>query len=124
MPIGLETLTARRVWFVPDFMVWGVAGPGELEYLALEQIGSEQSIYFGSATLDDGPQEVSFADLTDHRGNSLPATIHSPRIYPRSKSVDTVFIVGAESSSSFQIARDPASTGPVLTDLLIVEMGD
>ena len=124
MNIGLETLTARRAWFVPGFMVWGVAGPGELEYLALEQIGSNLSVYFGAATLDDGPQEVSFGDLTDHRGNNLPATIKAPRIFPRSKSTDTVFVIGSESNSSFQIARDQASTGPVPVDLLIVEMGD
>jgi hypothetical protein len=124
MTAGLQTLTARRAWFVPDFMVWGIAGPGELEYLALEKIDANLSIYFGTANLDSGPQEVAFGDLTDHRGNSLPSTIKSPRIFPRSRSTDTVFVVGSESAGSFQIARDPQATRPVPVDLLIVEMGD
>ncbi len=124
MTASIQTLTARRAWFVPDFMVWGTAGPGQLEYLALEKVDSNLSIYFGAANLEDGPQVVSFSDLTDHRGNTLPTTIKSPRIFPRSKGTDTVFVVGTESTSNFQIARDPQATGPVTVDLLIVEMGD
>jgi hypothetical protein len=124
MTSSLHTLTARRAWFVPNFMVWGIAAPGELEYLAVENVNGTLSIYFGMSSLDDGPQTVSYADLVDHRGNSLPAIIKSPRIFPRAKSTDTVFVVGSESNSCFQIARDPETTGPVTTDLLIVEMGD
>ncbi len=121
---GLEQITARRAWFVPDFMVWGIPGLGDLDYLAVEQIGSESSIYFGKADIEGGPQEVAFNQLVDHRGNTLPAVIKAPRIFPRPRGPESVYIVGAESGSTFQIARDGSASGPILTDLLIVEMGD
>ncbi|MCP4685892.1 MAG: hypothetical protein GY867_10670 [bacterium] len=124
MNSGIEKITARRVWFVPDFEVWGLLDSGEQDYLAVEQTGSTQAIYYGTATFGQNEQSVDFEHLVDHRGNSLPATIEAARVIPRSKGSRTVFVVGHESSHGFKIARDPASDSPITTDLLIVELGD
>ncbi len=121
---GIERITARRVWFVPDFVVWGLPSLGEHDFLAIEKVGATQSVYYGSATISQNEQEVCFDQLVDHRGNLLPATIQAARVIPRSKSSDAVFVVGQESSIGFKIARDPASDSPVTADLLIVELGD
>ena len=124
MQNGLEKATGRRMWFVPGFSVWGLPSFGEYEYIAYEKIGSTTTYYFGTVTIGDPEQEVLFEQLTDHRGNSLPASIPSPRVMPRLKSGESAFVVGCESATRFRIARDPSSQGPVPTDLLIVEMGD
>jgi hypothetical protein len=121
---GIEKVTSRRVWFVPDFVVWGLPSLEQHDFLAIEKVGATQSVYYGSATISQNEQEVCYDQLVDHRGNSLPASIKAARIFPRSKSSDAVFIVGQESSGGFKIARDPASDSPVTADLLIVELGD
>jgi len=112
------------MWFVPDFVVWGVPSLGEHDYLAIEKVGSTRSILYGAATVSQNEQEVSFDQLVDHRGNSLPHSINAARVVPRSKNSEAVFIVGQESANGFKIARDPASDSPITADLLIVELGD
>lgn len=121
---GIERITARRIWFVPDLTVWGLPSLGEHEFLALELVAGVKSVYYGSATISQNEQAVSFDQLVDHRGNHLPATINSATVIPRSKSGTAVFVVGRESASGFKIARDPDSDSPVTADLLIVELGD
>ncbi len=122
MITGLSTILSHRTWFVPDVVIWGLPGLGEVEFLMLEQVGSDNTVLFGSFTVGDGSQVISFADLVDFRGNTLPETINTPRVLVRSHSPDAVFIVGTESDSSFKIARDPESSEPVTVDLLILEM--
>jgi hypothetical protein len=121
---GLEHILSRRMWFVPGLVVWGLPGMGEVEFLTVEQIGSEKSILFGSLSIGDSSQEVFFSDLSDHRGNALPETINYPRVLVRSHNEDSVFVVGTESMSSCKLARDPESSGPVTVDLFIIELGD
>ena len=120
---GLEKVKSHRVWFVPGFAVWGLAGWSEIEFVTLEQVGSDVSALFGAVDVGDNAQQVAFSDLTDHRGSQLPSTISMPRILIRPKTNETAFIVGDESNESFKIARDPDSAGPVTVDLLVVEMG-
>ena len=120
---GLEKVKSHRVWFVPGFVVWGLAGWSEVEFVTLEQAGSDLSALFGAVDVGDSAQQVAFSDLRDHRGNQLPSTISMPRILVRPKTNETAFIVGDESSESFKIARDLDSAGPVTVDLLVVEMG-
>jgi len=121
---GLERVTAKRVWFVPDFEVWGLPPSGEHDYLAVEMIDGALSIYFDRCHLGEADQEVIFASLIDHRGNHLPEDIKSPRVIPRPSNSQPAFIVGRETSHSFTIARDSSSGSTVTVDLLIVEMGD
>jgi hypothetical protein len=114
----------HRSWFVPDFSVWGLPSLGEHDFLALEKVDSTWSVYYGSASIGESDQEVLFSQLTDHRGNSLPSSLKSPRVFPRPKGSETAFVVGTEASDRFKIARDPETNGPVTVDLLVVEMGD
>jgi hypothetical protein len=121
---GLERVIARRAWFVADFSVWGQPSLGEHEYLALEQVDSIWSVHFGSASIGESDQEVLFSQLIDHRGNSLPTSLASPRVFIRPKNATAAFIVGQESTDRFKIAHDSAADGPVTADLWIVELGD
>jgi len=121
--MGIENILSHRIWFVPGFEVWGLPGLGEVEYLILEQTGSDKAILYGQVGVGDGSQSVAFGDLTDHRGNRLPESIHSPRIIIRSHDENAAFMVGTEKSSSFKIARDPESENNVTVDLMVIEMG-
>ena len=121
---GLVQLTAHRIWHVINFNVWGVQNLGEIEYLNLEQVDATKSVAFGSINIGDSSQSVSFAGLTDRRGNSLPANIAKPLVIARSLSDRQVFMVGTETSTGFKIARDSKSNKPVTTDLIIIELGE
>jgi hypothetical protein len=121
---GLEKIQSHRVWFVPNFVVWGLPVWGEIEFLNVEKVGSDETVFYGSPDIGDPAQQVAFSDLTDHRGNQLPSMIASPRILVRGKSQDSAFVIGDESNISFKIARDPETSGPVTVDLMVVEMGD
>ena len=122
--VGWERLTSRRTWFVPDFTVWGQPSLGEQEYLALEKIGSTRSIYYGTASIGESQQEVLFSQLTDHRGNSLPSQLESPRVFVRVKGSDPAYVIGSEMADRFKIARDASASGPIPVDLWVVELGD
>jgi len=121
---GLERITSRRAWFVPDFSVWGQPSLGEHEYLAVEEIDATVSVYYGTASIGESTQEVLYGQLTDHRGNALPTVIESPRVFVRPKGSSAVFVVGQETENRFKIAHGADATGPVLVDLWIVELGD
>jgi len=112
------------MWLVPDFVVWGLPGLGEIEYLDVENIDGTKSVSFGSAGIGDTSQSVTFANLTDVRGNSLPAFSNRSLVTVRSHDQSQVFVVGTETDSGFKIARDADSLGPVTVDLIITELGD
>lgn len=121
---GFALATAKRSWFVEGFMVWGTPGLGTIEYLADENMGgSDVGVYFGQQDFTSGSQNVAFADLRDHRGNALPATLTAPRVLIRPRTTVPVYLVGTESAEGFAIARDESAVGPVPVDLLIIEMG-
>ncbi len=121
---GLEKVKSHRMWFVPGFMVWGLPGLEDAEYLAFEETPSSSSIFFAETDICDAGQLVAYSQLTDHRGNNLPETISAPKVFPRARGTEPVFIVGEENSQSFRIGRDSDASGPVTVDLLIVEMGE
>jgi len=123
MYTGLERVTARRVWFVPEFNIWGTAGWADFDLMVVENVDGVESILFDSISLGETTQEVAFAELTDFRGNSLPDTITNPRIIVRPRSEAGGFVVGEESDLKFKIARDSEAAGPVTVDLLVIEMG-
>jgi hypothetical protein len=115
---------ARRAWYVPDLAVWGTADWGQLDFVAVEQVGTETSVLFGQADLGDNAQRLLFADLVDHRGNSLPSQLDMPLVLPRPRSEKAVFVVGRESNEAVVLARQADAIEPIPTDLLIIEMGD
>ena len=121
---GLERIIAKRGWFVPDFAVWGEPSLGEHEYVSLEQVDSIWSIGYGAASIGQADQEVLFSQLTDHRGNTLPDNLESPRVFVRPRNDTPVFIVGRESADRFKIAQGSSDTGPTTVDLWVVEFGD
>lgn len=123
MATALQNVNSRRVWFVPSLKVWGLPHAGEFEYLAMETVDSIQTVYYGATDIGDSSQQVSFADLVDHRGNNLPASIDSPRVIVRQRSEDPAFVVGEESDSSFKIARSASVVADVNVDLVVIEMG-
>ncbi|MBN1211421.1 MAG: hypothetical protein JXA92_02480 [candidate division Zixibacteria bacterium] len=121
---GLEKLKTRRAWLVPDFSIWGLPALGETEFLLVENVDNNRGVFFNIVNLTDTVQEVAFNQLTDHRGNQLPAEISAPLVIPRSKSDVPVFVVGTESDSQFKIARAAGDEKPVTADLLVMEMGN
>ncbi|MEW6411652.1 MAG: hypothetical protein AB1483_04160 [Candidatus Zixiibacteriota bacterium] len=124
MLTALVNVTGRRVWFVPDVSVWGTSGWSEIEFLTVESVDSVKSVFFGSVDVGDSAQSVAFEQLTDFRGNHLPASLTNPRVFVRPRSELSAYVVGSEISSGFKIARDQSAGGPVTVDLLVVEMGD
>ena len=120
---GFDKTKVRRAWVVPDFSVWGMTGLDSVEYLAMETVGAEKNVHFGSVAIGGTQQLVTFSSLHDRRGNSLPAQIDSPMIIIQPKSTQGAFIVGSAVNDSFTIARDSDASGPVPVDLLIMEMG-
>jgi hypothetical protein len=124
MSNGIERVLARRIWFVPDVMVWGTTGLGELDYVASERLNGVTSVLYGHSSFTDGQQQLSYKNLTDHRGNHLPEQIQSARVLIRSRDSNSVFVVGQETSTGITLARDDRATGPVMADLLVIEMGD
>lgn len=123
MITGLERVQSRRMWFVPELSVWGLAGWGEVDYVVAEQVGSTVSILYGQSGLGEDAQLVVFAELRDHRGNILPPQIESPLVLVRPRTSENAYVVGQESETAFKIARDSSAARPVMTDLLIIEMG-
>ena len=59
--MGIESVLSHRIWFVPGFEVWGLPGLGEVEYLVLEQTGSDKTILYGQAGVGDGSQVLRFS---------------------------------------------------------------
>ena len=121
---ALPMAATRRVWFVPDFVVWGLPSLGDVEYLTHREVAGENTILFGSGAVDDTSQSVHYEQLTDHRGNHLPTKLSAPRVFPRVHGEDVVYVVGSEAADGFRIARSPEASGPVNADLMIVEFGD
>jgi hypothetical protein len=124
MNFGLNILNSRRMWVVPNFVVWGLSGLGEIDYLNLEEAGGTKSVFFGSIGIGDTAQSVSYSNLIDVRGNNLPVNIKRPVVTARSQSESQVYLVGSETGSGFKIARDAAAHGPVTVDLIITELGE
>jgi hypothetical protein len=121
---GLEKVKGHRTWLVPDFVVWGLPVWAEIELLAVEKAGSVSSVFYGAPEIGDPSQQVAFSDLSDHRGNQLPASISSPLVLVRPTSQDTAFVISGETDTTFKIARDPEASGPVTVDLMVLEIGD
>lgn len=123
MIAGLERVKSRRMWYVPEVSIWGLAVWDQIEFVLAEEIESEQSLLFGQVDLADDAQQLLYADLVDHRGNQLPETIESPLVLIRSRGEHRGYVVGRESGQGFKVARESNATSPVTGDLLVIEMG-
>lgn len=121
---AFERIAAKRSWLVPGFVVWGLPSWEEATFLAVEHIGSTDSVQYGSVEIGDASQSVAFSSLVDHRGNHLPNNLSKPVVMIRPRSETTVFVVEQESGSGFKIARDSSAVEPAVVDLMIVEMGE
>ena len=119
---ALNYLRGRRLWHVPDFLVWGLADEALFYYLGVERVDSNDRVMFGMSGVGDSAQDVMFSDLVDFRGNNLPDTIASPRVLVRFRSEYSAYVIGEESGAGFRVARDPFAPGPVRVDLFVYEM--
>lgn len=121
---GIARVHTKRVWFVPDVAVWGSAAADDIGYLVVETVGAAKTVLFGSGASGAVGQELLFAQLVDHRGNLLPATLAAPRVIARPKSTTPVFVSAAETSDRVQLARGESSEPSTTVDLLVIECGN
>ena len=84
MTTGFERITARRVWFVPSFVVWGLPVWEEVEFLTVEKVGSDEAVLYGSLDIGGTAQQVAFSDLTGPAGPAARGWPYgiAPRGYP------------------------------------------
>jgi hypothetical protein len=123
MNITLDYLRGRRIWVVPNFVVWGDWSLYSFFLFYTEMGATSKRIVFNKSTLGGLDQLVNFSGLYDFRGNQLPTTINNPKVIVLPKNEISCLVVGAETDTGFRIAKLPESSGTGLVDLMIVEMG-
>lgn len=119
----LVYLRSRRVWVVENFVVWGSLSAYSGNFLLADETGGDSRVLFWKVDLGGALQEVSYSDLTDHRGNNLPDTIERPKVVVLPKNGVRVVVAGRESNSSFTVAKTEESSLSGLVDLMIFEVG-
>ena len=117
----LTHLNSRRAWLVRDLNVWGSIHAESLVALATEIDDSQTRVVFHEFTLGGQAQELAYASLTDHRGNTLPADIDAPVIIPIAKNEIAVAVIGIPSPGSFRIAKVASAPDDAVVDLWIIE---
>lgn len=120
---GYDKVRSHRSWIVRNVSVWGLPKWGTIEFAAVDLIGTGKGVYYGAGDIGESVQRVNFADLIDHRGNSLPSTISAPVVMIKARSNYSAYLIGDEGATDFVIARDEAASEAVTVDLYIVEMG-
>lgn len=120
---SLTYLRGRRIWLAPDFVVWGAPSSLTLSLVTVESVNGQSRIIYGPVTVGGSEQTVLFANLIDHRGNSLPSTISEPKVLIMPKSAESVFLIGREFGAGFKVAREDGGTGSTVVDLIIMELG-
>ena len=123
MNITLDYLRGRRVWVVPNFVVWGDLSLYLFFLLYTETEATAKRVVFSKSTLGGLDQAVEFSNLYDFRGNRLPEIINSPKVVVLPKNEVPCFVVGTETPTGFRIGKLSESSGTGLVDLMIVEMG-
>jgi hypothetical protein len=123
MNITLDYLRGRRIWLVPNFVVWGDWSLYSFLLFYTEMGASSKRIIFYKSILGGLDQSVNFSSLYDFKGNQLPITINSPKVIVLPKNEIHCLVVGAETNTGFRIARVSESAQTGLVDLMIVEMG-
>jgi hypothetical protein len=123
MNITLDYLRGRRIWVVPNFVVWGDWSLYSFLFFNAEIQAGSKRIVFSKSILGGLDQTVDFSNLYDFKGNQLPTTINNPKVIVLPKNEVFSFVVGAEMNTGFRIAKLPGSSHTNLVDLMIVEMG-
>jgi hypothetical protein len=123
MNITLDYLRGRRIWVVPNFVVWGDWSLYSFLLFYTEIGATSKRVVFSKSTLGGLDQTVNFSSLYDFRGNQLPTTIANPKVIILPKNEILCLVVGAETDTGFRIAKLSESSGTGLVDLMIVEIG-
>ena len=124
MNLTLDYLKSNRKWLVPNILVWGNSDALKLQFLMTEN-GNSKRVIFSSTSIGGKNQAISFSDLIDSRGNSLPEQINNPVVIVIPKNDIHCYLVGRPSSDRFNIAREEIKTSQWrdgLVDLLIMEV--
>ncbi|MCK4224372.1 MAG: hypothetical protein KAX39_04265 [candidate division Zixibacteria bacterium] len=123
MNITLDYLRGRRIWVVPNFVVWGDWSLYSFLLFYTEMGTTSKRVVFNKSILGGQTQPVNFSSLYDFRGNQLPETIESPKVIVLPKNEVLCLVVGGETNTGFRIAKLSPSSQTGLVDLMIVEMG-
>ncbi len=123
MNITLDYLRGRRIWVVPNFVVWGDWSLYSFFLLYTEVEAATKRVIFSKSTLGGLDQAVEFSNLYDFRGNQLPELIDNPKVIVLPKNEVPCFVVGTETPTGFRIGKLSESSGTGLVDLMVVEMG-
>jgi hypothetical protein len=123
MNITLDYLRGRRIWVVPNFVVWGDWSLYSFFLLYTEMEAATKRVIFSKSTLGGLDQTVEFANLYDFRGNRLPEMISNPKVVVLPKNEVPCFVVGTETPTGFKIGKLSESPGTGLVDLMVMEMG-
>lgn len=123
MNTTLAYLRSRRAWLVENISVWGTDRDAVIQMAAVETVGSDVRLGWWSISLGGQFQDITFADLTDSRGNALPATIDKPAVVVIPRASTGAFVKIKNGDAGFSIACNDVDASPVLVDLMIFEMG-
>jgi hypothetical protein len=121
MNTTFDYLTSNRKWLIRDFVVWGNSASYDASLIATEDAGTDRVIFMREL-IGGQPQIVEFSDLTDHRGNKLPASIVNAEIVIVPKGETMAFLIGQVGSASFRLAKTGLSSPDAIVDLIIMEM--
>ena len=121
MNTTFDYLTGNRKWLVRDYTVWGNSGSLDAAIMATED-ASPDRIVFLREIIGGEAQVVEFADLSDHRGNQLPASIANAEIIIIPKNETPAFVQGQVGLSSFRLAKAGISAPDAVVDMIIMEM--
>ena len=122
MNTTFDYLKSNRKWLVRDYVVWGDNGAYEADMILTEFNSGSGRVVYNHEFTGSGPQLVNFADLIDHRGNQLPASINNPEIILVPKNRVSSFIPGSIGNKSFRISKDSKEPSDSMVDLVILEM--
>ncbi|MCD6161187.1 MAG: hypothetical protein J7K40_02095 [candidate division Zixibacteria bacterium] len=125
MNITLNHLKSNRKWHVPNVVVWGNADSFDAQFVMVEESSSKRVVFLHSR-LGGSDQLISFSDLEDASGNSLPSLIANPVVIIIPRNQAHCFLVGESSENHFKIACGQDSVSGLakhgLVDLLIMEI--
>lgn len=122
MNVTLDYLKSNRKWLVKNYRVRAADHALEADLIMTEIVSPDSRVVFHHQFVGDVGQVVEFADLTDHRGNQLPATLNNPEVLIVPRNAVGAFIPGPIGPTSFRIARSGLEPSDAVVDLVILEM--
>lgn len=125
MNLTLDYLKSNRKWLVPNILVWGNSDAFLARFIMTEEESTYRRVVYASNVIGGENQTISYADLTDLRGNPLPSQIKSPVVVIIPRNRIQCYLVGRPSETGFKIARTEADDKfqeDGLVDLLIMEV--